>query len=100
MIAEANQGGDMVRAVLLQQAPHLPLTLVHATRGKQVRAMPVAALYESGRIHHAGALPELEDQMCNYDGTGKSPDRMDALVWALSHLFPAVPKAAPKVRHF
>ncbi len=87
VIAEANQGGEMVRAVLLQNAPNLPLTLVHATRGKAERAAPVSSLYEQGRIHHVGALPELEDQMCNYDGSGPSPDRMDALVWALSHLF-------------
>ncbi|MEJ0043111.1 MAG: terminase family protein [Rhizomicrobium sp.] len=98
VIAEANQGGEMVRAVLLQNAPNLPLTLVHATRGKAVRAAPVSSLYEQGRIHHVGALPELEDQMCNYDGSGPSPDRMDALVWALSHLFPSVRKTNPRVR--
>jgi phage terminase large subunit-like protein len=98
VIAEANQGGDMVRAVLTEQLPHLPLTLVHATRAKKSRALPIAALYEQGRVHHVGALAELEDQMCQYDGTGKSPDRMDALVWALSHLFPMTPRAKPKVR--
>jgi len=98
VVAEANQGGDMVRAVLTEQLPHLPLTLVHATRAKKSRALPIAALYEQGRVHHVGALAELEDQMCQYDGTGKSPDRMDALVWALSHLFPMTPRARPKVR--
>jgi phage terminase large subunit-like protein len=59
--------------------------------------MPAAALYEQGRIHHAGAFAELEDQMVSYDGSGKSPDRMDALVWALANLFP-VKRAKPQVR--
>ncbi len=98
VIAEANQGGEMVRAILLQEHPHLPLKLVHATRDKRTRATPCSSLYEAGRIHHVAALPELEDQMCTYDGTGPSPDRMDALVWALTHLFPAERKAAPKIR--
>ena len=98
VIAESNQGGDMVKATLHNAAPNLPLTLVHATRDKRTRALPVVALYETGRIHHVGVLPELEDQMCNYDGTGPSPDRMDALVWALSHLFPATRKAEPRAR--
>jgi phage terminase large subunit-like protein len=98
VIAEANQGGDMVKAVLLEAAPDLPVTLVHATRGKQTRATPIAALYEAGRIHHVGALPELEDQLCQYDGTGASPDRMDALVWALADLFPPVRRMKPKIR--
>lgn len=98
VIAEANQGGDMVRAVLTEQFPNLPVRLVHATRAKKIRAMPVAALYEQGRVRHAGSFAELEDQMCQYDGTGKSPDRMDALVWALAHLFPMERRASPKVR--
>lgn len=88
VIAEANQGGEMVRSVLQQAAGDAPVKLVHASRGKITRAAPVAAMYEAGRIHHAGLFAELEDQMCTYDGTGgKSPDRMDALVWALSDLF-------------
>ena len=99
VIAEANQGGDMVRAVLVQSERDLPIRLVHASRGKKVRATPVAALYEQGRIHHIGQLPELEDQMCTYDRRGDSPDRMDALVWALSELFPPVKKAVPKIRN-
>jgi phage terminase large subunit-like protein len=97
VVAEANQGGDMVKAVLLNDAPHLPVTLVHATRAKKIRAAPVSALYEAGRVHHVGTLPELEDQMCQYDGSGASPDRLDALVWALAHLFPAVRKGNPKI---
>ncbi len=98
IIAEANQGGEMVRAVLAQAGSHLPVTLVHATRRKLVRAAPAAALYEQGRIHHIGAFAELEDQMCQYDGSGgTSPDRMDALVWALADLF-AAPRRDPKIR--
>ena len=98
VIAEANQGGDMVKAVLQAEHADLPIKLVHATRAKRTRAAPIAAYYEAGRIHHVGALPELEDQMCTYDGEGPSPDRMDALVWALAHLFPPVKKVNPKVR--
>jgi phage terminase large subunit-like protein len=100
IIAEANQGGEMVREVLLQAGNNLPVTLVHATRGKLVRAAPYAALYEAGRVHHAGRFAELEDQMCHYDGHrgAKSPDRMDALVWALADL--AAPRAKPRIRRF
>jgi phage terminase large subunit-like protein len=104
IIAEANQGGEMVRSVLRQAGADAPVKLVHASRGKIVRAAPYAALYERGRVRHAGAFPELEDQMCHYDGaptslgkSGKSPDRMDALVWALAELF-AMPRAKPRVR--
>jgi phage terminase large subunit-like protein len=99
IVAEANQGGEMVRAVLRQAGADAPLKLVHASRGKLARAAPYAALYERGRVHHAGAFPELEDQMCHYDGArgAKSPDRMDALVWALAELF-ALPRAKPRVR--
>jgi phage terminase large subunit-like protein len=98
VVAEANQGGDMVQSTLHHHAENLPVRPVHASRGKKTRAAPVSALYEQGRVHHVGVFPELEDQMCNYDGRGASPDRMDALVWALSHLFPAARRAAPKVR--
>jgi phage terminase large subunit-like protein len=97
IVAEANQGGDMVKQVLVDALPNAPVRLVHASRGKTTRAQPAAMLYEQGRVHHAGCFPELEDQMCGYDGSGGSPDRMDALVWALAALFPAV-RAAPKVR--
>ncbi len=97
IIAEANQGGEMVRSVLMQAGGNLPVRLVHAVRGKTVRAAPAAALYERGRIHHVGVLPELEDQMCQYDGTQGSPDRMDALVWALADLFGDAPRK-PRVR--
>ena len=97
IVAEANQGGELVRKVLLEALPNIAVRLVHATRDKRTRALPAAMLYEQGRVHHVGALPELEDQMCSYDGTGDSPDRMDALVWALADLFPAR-RPAPKVR--
>lgn len=98
IIAEANQGGDMVKAVLLQASPNAPVKLVHATRGKHTRAAPCSSLYERGSVHHAGVFAELEDQMCQYDGTGSSPDRMDALVWALADLFANSRPMNPKVR--
>ena len=92
VVAEANNGGEMVRSVLHAADIALPLRLVHASRGKVARAEPVAALYESGRVRHVGQLPELEDELCGllagggYEGPGRSPDRADALVWALSEL--------------
>jgi phage terminase large subunit-like protein len=97
IVAEANQGGAMVGEVIRQAAPLAPVRLVHALRDKRTRAAPAAALYERGLVHHAGSFPELEDQLCQYDGSGTSPDRMDALVWALADLFPGV-AAAPRVR--
>ena len=100
LVAEANQGGEMVRAVLAQIDPALPVTTVHATRGKYVRAEPVAVLYEQGRVRHLGAFPELEDELCDFGpgglSTGRSPDRLDALVWALSHLM--LGRREPRVR--
>ena len=98
IVAEANQGGDMVKALLLEPAPNAPVKLVHATRDKRTRAAPAAALYEQGRVHHLGAFPELEDQLCHYDGEGQSPDRLDALVWALAELYPRTRRALPRVR--
>ncbi|WP_159648077.1 phage terminase large subunit family protein [Sphingorhabdus sp. 109] len=92
VIAEANQGGAMVKSVLQAAKISLPVKLVHAARGKVARAEPVAALYENGRVHHVGAFPELEDEICGllvgggYEGPGRSPDRADALVWALTEL--------------
>ncbi|HVV65989.1 MAG TPA: terminase family protein [Rhizomicrobium sp.] len=97
IVAEANQGGDMVKAMLLQVLPNAAVKTVHATRAKRTRAMPAAALYEQGRVRHAGVFPELEDQMCNYDGGGSSPDRLDALVWALTELYPMKKQGVPKV---
>ena len=92
VIAEANQGGAMVKSVLHAAKISLPVKLVHASRGRVARAEPVAALYENGRVHHVGAFPQLEDEMCGflvgggYAGPGRSPDRADALVWALTEL--------------
>lgn len=92
VVAEANQGGAMVASVLRAAEISLPLRLVHASRGKVARAEPVAALYEAGRVRHAGLFPALEDEMCgliaggSYQGPGRSPDRADALVWALTEL--------------
>jgi phage terminase large subunit-like protein len=99
IVAEANQGGEMVRAVLAQADGNAPIVLVHARRGKITRAAPAAALYEAGRVHHAGCFAQLEDQMCHYDGSSgaKSPDRMDALVWALAARF-GDRRADPRVR--
>ncbi len=88
IVAEVNQGGDMVTAVLRQVDPTVPVTPVRATRGKYLRAEPVAVLYDQGRVRHVGALPELEDEMCDFvpGERAASPDRLDALVWALTHL--------------
>ncbi len=90
LVAEVNQGGDLVEAVIRQVDPMVPLTKVHASRGKAARAEPAAALYEQGRVFHARDLGALEDQMCamtaqGFEGKG-SPDRVDALVWALHEL--------------
>jgi phage terminase large subunit-like protein len=91
IVAEKNQGGEMVEAVIRAVDRNVPITLVHATRGKLIRAEPVSALYEQNRVHHCGRFDELEDQMCvfstDYDRANGSPDRMDALVWGLSFLF-------------
>lgn len=86
IVAEGNQGGDMVTHVLRTAWPDAPVRIVHASRGKVARAEPVAALYEQGRISHVGSLPQLEDQMCSWTPGQASPDRMDALVWALTEL--------------
>jgi len=87
VVAEVNQGGAMVEQVLREIDPDVSFRAVHATRGKQARAEPVAALYEQGRVSHVGAFPELEDEMCSAIGEGgKSPDRLDALVWAIADL--------------
>ncbi len=104
LVAEVNQGGDRVQAVLRQVDGLVPFRAVHATRGKVVRAEPVAALYEQGRVGHVRGLGRLEDQMCRmtvtgYEGKG-SPDRVDALVWALTDLMiePAQGWSRPQVR--
>jgi phage terminase large subunit-like protein len=90
VIAETNYGGDMVVATIQVVAPTIPVKKVTATRGKAVRAEPVAALWEQGRGHIVGSLPELEDELCNWTpGSPDSPNRLDALVWAVTYLDPA-----------
>lgn len=88
VVAEVNNGGEMIEALLRDIDPQVSYCPVRATRGKILRAEPIAALYEKGRVHHSGAFPLLEDQMCNFTGAvdEKSPDRLDALVWALTQL--------------
>ncbi len=88
IVAETNNGGDMIEATLRTVMPEIAFKAVSASKGKQTRAEPVAALYEQRRVRHAGGFPALEDQMCNWEpGSGApSPDRVDALVWALTDL--------------
>lgn len=100
VIIERNQGGDMCRHTLRTARPTLPVIEVVASRGKHVRAEPIAALYGLGRISHVGTFPELEQQMCQmtaggYAGIG-SPDRVDSLVWGFTQLFPAMTKRSDK----
>lgn len=88
VVAEGNQGGEMVAHTLHTVRPSLPVETVYASRSKQARAEPVAALYEQGKVDHVGSFPELEDEMCTWEPlTGMaSPDRLDALVWGLTSL--------------
>ncbi|MXN65713.1 ATP-binding protein [Stappia sp. GBMRC 2046] len=101
LIAEVNQGGEMVSAIIAGIDAGVPVKSVHATRGKWLRAEPVALLYEQGQVAHVGAFPELEDEMADFapDGlsSGHSPDRLDALVYALSDLMLNEP-SAPRIR--
>lgn len=88
LVAEVNNGGDLVSTVLYRIDPNLSYKAVRAKRGKILRAEPISALYERGLVHHVGTFPLLEDEMCNYTGAPDedSPDRLDALVWALTEL--------------
>jgi phage terminase large subunit-like protein len=92
VVAEGNQGGEMVRSVLRSAQATLPVRIVHARHGKVTRAEPVVALYETGRAWHVGAFAALEDELCGlvkggrYEGPGRSPDRADACVWAMTEL--------------
>ncbi|TMJ04737.1 MAG: ATP-binding protein [Alphaproteobacteria bacterium] len=102
LVAEVNQGGEMVRAVVREVDSAVPLKAVHATRGKWLRAEPVAAMYAQGRVKHVDPpLEQLEDQMCDFVlpglSSGRSPDRLDALVWAVTELT-ARPRAEPRIR--
>ena len=101
VVAEVNQGGDLVESLLRQADPSVAYRAVRATRGKAVRAEPVAALYEQGRVRHVGRFEALEDQMCQFTGDRSqgSPDRVDALVWAVTELaLGAPPGMGPRVR--
>lgn len=88
IVGEVNNGGDLVGANILGADPNIPFRAVRASRGKYIRAEPVSALYEQGRVHHVGFFLELEDEMCGWtpQGNQKSPDRLDALVWAVTEL--------------
>ncbi len=96
IVVEVNQGGDMVAQTIKSIRNNIRISEVRATRGKHVRAEPIASLYEQGRIHHVGCYPDLETQMTLMTSSGyegeNSPDRLDALVWALTNLFPSMVK--------
>jgi predicted phage terminase large subunit-like protein len=87
ILGEVNNGGEMIETVLRTIRPSIPYKAVHASKGKRTRAEPIAALYEQGRVSHTKPLPDLEDQLCTFTPeSGQSPDRLDALVWALTDL--------------
>lgn len=102
IVAEVNQGGDLVAQVIGQIDPSRRVKAVRATRGKWVRAEPVATLYARGLVTHRAGLTALEDEMCSFDSNGQanghSPDRVDALVWALTELLLGEEEAEPRVR--
>ncbi|MFZ1367055.1 MAG: ATP-binding protein, partial [Sphingorhabdus sp.] len=104
VVAEANNGGDMVVSTLQAADVTMPVKKVSASRGKVARAEPVAMLYEAGKAFHIGGFPELEDELCGlisgggYEGPGRSPDRADALVWAMSELMLGKRGAEPRIR--
>jgi phage terminase large subunit-like protein len=101
LVVETNQGGEMAGAVIREVDPGVPVTARRATRGKYLRAEPVSVLYAQGRVHHVGAFPALEDELCDFGpgglSSGRSPDRLDALVWALTELM-LQERAQPRVR--
>jgi phage terminase large subunit-like protein len=104
IVIEVNQGGDMVAHTIRTIDPNVKIKEVRASRGKHVRAEPIAALYEQGRVAHVGSFPELEAQMTQmttngYEGEG-SPDRVDALVWAMTELFPAMTRPVADASRF
>lgn len=102
IVGEVNNGGELVETVLRTVDASIPYTAVHASRGKRVRAEPVAALYEQGRVHHVGEFAELEDQLvCWVPDAADSPDRLDALVWMVTELVVEVreePRAVARVQ--
>jgi phage terminase large subunit-like protein len=103
VVAESNNGGAMVAAVLRGADAGLPVTLVHAADGKAARAEPVAVLFEAGKAKFAGAFPELEDELSGFTpagwkGSGDSPDRADAMIWAMTELMVKPAAAPPRIR--
>ena len=99
LVAEVNQGGEMVRTILAQAGCRAKVTMVHAARSKAARAEPVALLYEQGRVVHCGDFPALEEEMLALGGEGgPSPDRADALVWAVTRLLLRPGGQGPSVR--
>ncbi len=104
VVAEANNGGAMIESVLRAAEADLPVRLVHARQSKSGRAEPVMTLYARGRVVHAGAFPRLEDELCGlltgggYAGPGRSPDRADAAIWALTELMLGGVQGEPTVR--
>lgn len=98
IVAEVNNGGDLVALTIRTVDASVAYKAVHASRGKQARAEPVAALYEQGRIHHCGAFPDLEDQLTTWTQGDASPDRLDALVWAVTELM--LDTHEPRIRFF
>jgi phage terminase large subunit-like protein len=108
IVAEKNQGGELVESTIRTVDPNANVKLVHASKGKIARAEPVAALYEQNRIHHVGTFPELEDEMCLFlpgesnvkqlRSGGKSPDRADAAVWVLTELMDGINRSRPWLR--
>jgi phage terminase large subunit-like protein len=103
LVVEVNQGGEMATAVIRTVDPAVPVKAVRARRGKWLRAEPITALYQQGKVRHAGRFGELEDEMCDFGpnglSSGRSPDRVDALVWAVTELMPDW-SARPRIRDF
>jgi phage terminase large subunit-like protein len=99
IICEVNQGGDLVEQTLRVAGANLPIHKIHATRGKALRAEPVVAVYEQGRCHHVGVHAQLEEQLCTWQpDVGRSPDRLDALVYALTELSSGT-RRGPRMRY-
>ena len=102
IVSEVNNGGDLVERNIRAVDANVAFQAVRASRGKYIRAEPVAALYEQGRVHHIGAFPELEDQMCGWtpQSTERSPDRLDALVWVVTALLLDQGETSGRVTHY
>jgi len=100
IVVEVNQGGDMVSSTIRTIRSNIPIKEVRASRGKHVRAEPVSSFYQQGRIHHVGAFPDLENEMTMMTSAGyqgeNSPDRLDALVWAITSLMPSLVREEKK----